>query len=168
MVITCYAIPDDLGFNIFLTVLDFESVQMYHRFLYSAVIERREGLFKKLRLPVKYCKQREGRVFLLRCTWKKPIIGSLYNGPYFRLFARLGRSCVRHHYGTSLGTAIASFIGYCEVAKETGSRFIPQTECPKVQYDITPAQPHWPVKSFLGQNTQHTRGGGRKWRGGGG
>ena len=54
----------------------------------------------------------------------------------------IGRSCVGQHYETSLDTAIASFIGYCKVAKETGQTYIPQTACPIVQYDITPAQPH--------------------------
>ena len=72
----------------------------------------------------------------------------------------------RQHCGTSLGTAIASFIGYCEVAKETGPIFIPQTACPTVQYDITPAPPHWPMKSFLG--AKHATRKGRREQGGGG
>ena len=47
---------------------------------------------------------------------------ALVNG---RLKMRLGRCCVEVHYGTVLGTLVASFIGYYEAAQETGSKSVP-------------------------------------------
>ena len=41
--------------------------------------------------------------------------------------------------GPRLGNAIAPFIGYNKVARETGFKFVPQNS-PMVQFDTTPAQ----------------------------
>ena len=39
---------------------------------------------------------------------------------------RLGLCCAEVHHGTVLGVAMSYFIGYYQVALETGTKFVPQ------------------------------------------
>ena len=56
-----------------------------------------------------------------------------------RLRVRLGLCCAKVHCGTVWGFAICHFIGYYEVALESGSKIVPQNS-PTMQFDTTPPQ----------------------------
>ena len=53
-----------------------------------------------------------------------------------RLRVRLGLCCAEVHHGTVFGVAISHFIGYYQVALETGTKFEPQNS-PTMQFDTT-------------------------------
>ena len=52
---------------------------------------------------------------------------------------RLGLCCTKVHHETVFGVAISYFIGYYQVALETGTKFVPQNG-PTMQFDTTPPQ----------------------------
>ena len=52
---------------------------------------------------------------------------------------RLGLCCAEVHHETVFEVAISYFIGYCQVALETGTKFVPQNG-PTMQFDTTPPQ----------------------------
>ena len=56
-----------------------------------------------------------------------------------RLRVRLGLCCAEVYHETVFEVAISYFIGYCQVALETGTKFVPQNS-PTVQFDTTPPQ----------------------------
>ena len=52
---------------------------------------------------------------------------------------RLGLCCAEVHHETVFGVVISYFIGYYQVALETGTKFVPQNS-PTMQFDTTRPQ----------------------------